>query len=41
MITAPVWFSRGTIRVRPLIRGSSANDSSQARKNSVRTSKNV
>ena len=40
MITAPVGCSRGT-RVTPLISGSSANDSSHARKNSGRTSTNV
>ena len=41
MITAPACGMRGTRRFTPLMSGSSANDSSQARKNSSRMSKNA
>ncbi len=41
MITAPACDSLGTTRVTKLISGSSANDSSHARKNSSRMSPNA
>ncbi len=40
-ITAPTWDSLGTSRATPLMSGSNANDSSQARKNRSRTSPNA